>query len=193
MLFRSRQLLRSYGFPPRLTGSISSTSGDSGKPCLSLTSTNPPQSQQFVSSLSTCALSLFLFVLLVLRGSLTSSPSVRGELCLLLCCTSLCAVCVLLVQCVCGVWAELCDCGGVGVGVGVIPCPCPGRRSGGVVLVVHPCPRLSRRTPGCVAGGVRPGRGIVALGSQLVGTLLSASCPGATSDSARSSSAMRAM
>ena len=64
---------------------------------------------------------------------------------------------------------------------------------GGVVLVVHPCPCLSRRTPGRVAGGVRPGRGIVALGSQLVGTLLSASCPGATADSARSSSAMRAM
>ena len=59
----------------------------------------------------------------------------------------------------------------------------------GVIL----CPRLARRTPGRVAGGVRPGHGIVALGPQLVGTLLSASCPGATADSARSSSAMRAM
>ena len=100
------------------------------------------------------------------------------------------SVCVSLVQCA---WRVVCglDCGGVGVGV--IPCPCPGRRSGGVVLVVHLCPCPARRTPGRVAGGVRPGRGIVAPGSQLVGTLFSASCPGATSDSARSSSAMRAM
>ena len=70
----------------------------------------------------------------------------------------------------------VCGLGRGGLGVGVIPCPCP-----------------ARRTPGRVAGGVRPGRGIVPLGSQLVGTLLSASCPGATADSARSSSAMRAM
>lgn len=72
-----RQFLRSYGSPPRLTGSISSTSGDAGEPCLSFTSTNPPQSQQFVSSLSTCALSLFRFVPLDLLGSLMSSPSSR--------------------------------------------------------------------------------------------------------------------
>ena len=124
-LCASRQLLRSYGLPPRLTGSISSTSGDSGNPCLSFTSTSSPQSQQFVSSLSTCALSLFLFVLLVLRGSLTSSPSVRGELCLLLCCTSLCTVCVLLVQsawCVVrGVWV-----GPWRSGCGCDPVPLPG-------------------------------------------------------------------
>ena len=79
-LCANRQLLRSYGLPPRLTGSISSTSGDSGKPCLSLTSTSSPQSQQFVSSLSTCALSLFRFALLLLLGLFTASPSVRGEL-----------------------------------------------------------------------------------------------------------------
>lgn len=69
-LCAKRQFLRSYGSPPRLTGSISSTSGDAGEPCFSFTSTNPPQSQQFVSSLSTCALSLFRFVPLALLGSL---------------------------------------------------------------------------------------------------------------------------
>lgn len=103
---------------------------------------------------------------------------------------------VVRIVCVAGsacVLCVVCGLGGGGVGVGVIPCPCPGRRSGGVAMVVYPYPCLARRTPGRVASGVRPGRGIVALGSQLVGTLLSASCPGATADSARSSSAMRAM
>ena len=86
------------------------------------------------------------------------------------------SVCVCCWFSLCGVWCVACGLGRGGLGVGVIPCP-----------------RSARRTPGRVASGVRPGHGIVALVSQLVGTLLSASCPGATADSARSSSAMRAM
>src|SRR5699024_7918901 len=75
-LCASLVLLRSYGSPPRLTGTISSTSGDAGNPCLSFTSTNPPQSQQFVSSLNTCARNALRFAPLVCLGLLTASPSV---------------------------------------------------------------------------------------------------------------------
>lgn len=76
-LWASRTFARSYGLPPSDTGKISSTSGDSGVPAPSPTSTASPQSQQFFSSLRTLCLSLLRLVLLVRLGLfvIESTPS----------------------------------------------------------------------------------------------------------------------
>ena len=63
-----RQFARSYGEPPLETGTISSTSGEPGKPWGSVVSTALPHSQQFCSSRRTRLRSLLRADPLVRRG-----------------------------------------------------------------------------------------------------------------------------
>lgn len=64
-----RQLARSSGLPPRLTGTTSSTSGELGRPAGSDVSTASPHSQHTDSSRSTRRRSFFRLAPLALRGS----------------------------------------------------------------------------------------------------------------------------
>lgn len=129
----------------------------------------------------TLALSLFRRVLLVRLGFvIVFNPSTFMLLCVSVC-TSLCIVCERV-----SVSVSV----GVMVEGGVLPAPwCPGQTPGGP----RGCPghRERSQAPGVFAGC--PWVFGQTLGTGLVGTLLSASCPGATPASAASSSAMRAM
>jgi len=140
--------------------------------------TASPHNQQIDSSRKTLALSLFRRVLLVRLGFVIQfNPST--------------CVCVLhiVVHCVWCVCVRVCVVG-VLVEGGVLSAPWdPGQTPGGP----RGCPghRERSQAPGVFAGC--PWVFGQTLGTGLVGTLLSASCPGATPASAASSSAMRAM